>query len=108
MGARPPQRNSSAPDTIEFGIAALSARLDAARVQFPATEEEIVRAVDDTEIPCDASGTTVELEAVLDEVSRDRFDSEIQLLNLLHPVFEERRLSSSGGVVGRLRRLFSL
>ncbi|WP_129115817.1 DUF5789 family protein [Halegenticoccus tardaugens] len=105
MAARPPQGESSAPDVIEFGIPAVDARLDAAGVEFPATSEEIVRALDDTAIPTDASGGTLDLEAALDRLSRDRFESESELLDRLHPIFEEHRRSSSGGFVGRLRAL---
>jgi hypothetical protein len=42
---------------------------------------------------------------VLDAVPKQKFDSESQLLDLLHPVFEERRASASGSIVARLREL---
>lgn len=103
MGVRPPQGDSSPPDTIEFGIAAVNARLDEADLSFPATREEILRAVDDTSIPCDASGNTLDLSQALDELPRDRFDTESELLNQLHPVFEDHRTTTSTSVVGRLR-----
>ena len=105
MAVRPPQENSSEPDTIEFGIAALDARLDAADVEFPATSDELVRDVHDTDIPYDASGHTVPLEEALDSVPRSTFDSETELLDMLHPVFEEYRASASGGFIQQLRDL---
>ena len=103
MAVRPPQENSSEQDTIEFGIAALDARLDAADVEFPATSDELVRGVHNTDIPYDASGHTVSLEEALDKVPRSSFDSETELLDTLHPVFEEYRASASGSFLQQLR-----
>ena len=105
MGARPPQNDSSEPEVIEFGIAALSARLDEADVEFPTTSSDLCAAVDDTAIPVDGAGSTMELAAALDRVPQDRFDSESALLDLLHPVFEEHRKQAGEGVFGRLRAL---
>ena len=105
MAVRPPQGNSSEPDTIEFGIAALDARLDAATVEFPATADELVRAVDNTDIPYDASGRTVALSEALDRLPRSEFDSETELLDMLHPVFEEYRSSASGSFLRQLREM---
>ncbi|MEA1931592.1 MAG: hypothetical protein U9O06_08595 [Euryarchaeota archaeon] len=105
MGARPPQNDTSEPDVIEFGIAALSARLDEADVEFPTTSTELCAAVDDTAIPVDGTGSTMELQEALDRVPQDRFDSESTLLDLLHPVFEEHRKQGGESVFGRLRTL---
>jgi hypothetical protein len=105
MAVRPPQDDDSEPEAIEFGIAALDARLDRADVTFPATSQELLRALDDPDIPYDGAGNTVPLAEVLDAVPKQKFDSESQLLDLLHPVFEERRASASGSIVARLREL---
>ncbi|WP_101297461.1 DUF2795 domain-containing protein [Halegenticoccus soli] len=105
MGVRPPQGSSSSPDVIEFGIPAVGARLDDAGVEFPASSEEIVRALDDTAIPTDGAGNTLDLEEALSRLSRDRFETKADLLDRLHPIFEEQRRSSSTGIVGRLRTL---
>ena len=103
MAVRPPQENSSEPDTIEFGIAALDARLDAASVEFPATADEILRDVNDTDIPYDAAGHTVALSEAMDRLPRSQFESETELLDMLHPVFEEYRSSASGSFLKQLR-----
>jgi len=105
MGARPPQNDTSEPDVIEFGIAALSARLDEADVEFPTTSTELCAAVDDTAIPVDGTGNTLELQQALDRVPQDSFDSESTLLDLLHPVFEEHRKQAGESFFGRLRTL---
>lgn len=105
MGARPPQNDTSEPEVIEFGIAALSARIDAAAVEFPTTNRELVAAVDETAIPIDGSGNTMELETALTAVPRDEFESEAELLDVLHPVFEEHRQKAGDSFVGRLRTL---
>ncbi|ATW87169.1 hypothetical protein halTADL_0354 [Halohasta litchfieldiae] len=105
MGARPPQNDSSEPEVIEFGIAALSARLDEAAVEFPATSSELCAAVDDTAIPVDGAGNTMELETALQRLPQDRFDNESALLDMLHPVFEEYRKQAGDSIFGRLRTL---
>jgi hypothetical protein len=105
MGARPPQNDSSEPNVIEFGIAALSARLDEADVEFPTTSSDLCAAVDDTAIPVDGAGNTMELEMALKRLPQDRFDKESTLLDMLHPVFEEHRKKAGESVFGRLRTL---
>lgn len=105
MGARPPQTDTSEPEVIEFGIAALSARIDAADVEFPTTAHELVTAVDDTAIPIDGSGNTMELRTALDAIPHEKFDNESTLLEQLHPVFEEHRKKAGDSFVGRLRSL---
>ena len=105
MGARPPQNDSSEPEVIEFGIAALSARLDEADVEFPTTSSELCAAVDDTAIPVDGTGSTLDLQEALDRLPQDQFDNESTLLDLLHPVFEEHRTKAGDSVFGRLRTL---
>ncbi|MFB6129215.1 MAG: hypothetical protein ABEJ28_00145 [Salinigranum sp.] len=108
MAARPPQQGSEVNGTIEFGIAALAAHLDESDVEFPATAEEVVRAVDNTDVPYDASGRTVKLETALERVPAEEFDSQSDLLDQLHPVFEEYRASASRSLLGRLRSLVPL
>ncbi|WP_224449849.1 hypothetical protein [Haloprofundus salilacus] len=105
MAARPPQRDDSEPDQIEFGIAALDARLSNAGVEFPATSDELVESIDATEIPCDASGNTLSLSEALSRVHQDRFENKMELLDKLHPVFEEERAAVGKSVFGRLRAL---
>ena len=105
MAARPPPDTTDEPDTIEFGIAALDARLDRAEFSLPADAETITRAVANTDIPYDAAGSTMALSEAIDRTGTDRFDSERQLLNELYPVFEEQRRSRSSGVFAQLRSL---
>lgn len=105
MAARPPSRDDDEPDAIEFGIAALAARLDD-DLEYPATEQEVLASVDSTAIPVDGSGNTVELADALERVPQTEFDSEAELLDLLHPVFEEYRSEMSSSLMGRLRGLF--
>lgn len=107
MGARPPQNTTSEPDIIEFGIAAVTARVDEAGIEFPASDREIVDRIDDPAVPYDASGNTLHLNEALEQVESTQFQSESELLDKLHPVFEEQRASSATAVLGRLRRVFS-
>ncbi|GAB3410700.1 hypothetical protein GCM10027435_01570 [Haloparvum alkalitolerans] len=104
MAARPPTGGTEEPDAIEFGIAALDARLDETELQFPATAEEVRAAVRNAEVPYDASGHTVTLDAALAETDADRFETRTELLDELHPVFERRR-RRGGGPIARLRDL---
>ena len=106
MGVRPPQGDSSEPDSIAFGIAVLDERIDRSGVRFPATADEVLAGVDDTAIPYDASGSTLDLGEALDRVPQQQFETETEFLNALHPVFEEHRERSAGSLVARLRDLF--
>ncbi|PSQ06184.1 hypothetical protein BRC97_07370 [Halobacteriales archaeon QS_6_71_20] len=105
MAARPPQNDSSEPDSIEFGIAALDARLDRAGVRFPATTEELIESMGDTDVSYDAAGNTLDVAEVLRELPEERFETERDLLNRLHPIFEDRRRSGAGSLLGRVRAL---
>jgi len=105
MAARPPQQDTSSPNAVEFGIAALVGHLDHADLEYPATRDEIIGALGDPEIPYDGSGNTVALSEAMDALPKRTFDSESELLDLLHPVFEEYRVSTSGGILGRIRAI---
>ena len=103
MAARPPGGGrSSEPEAIEFGIAALDARIEEAEVSFPATSEEIVDALGDPAVPYDAKGRTIVLSDAMDRVPQTRFENETELLDALYPVFDEAR-RSSGGFLDDLR-----
>lgn len=105
MGARPPQNDTGDPDVIEFGIAALVARLEEVSVEYPVTESQLLASIDNTAIPVDGSGNTVELSVALDQLPQQTFASESELLEQLHPVFEEQRRQAGGSIFGRLRAL---
>ncbi len=105
MAVRPPQDDDEEPENLAFGIAALDARLDEADVEWPATDSEVLTALGDPSIPYDASGNEVALADVLDRVPVREYDSETELLNALHPVFEEYRENSTRSVIGQLRAL---
>lgn len=91
MAVRPPSGDADEPEAIEFGIAALDARIDEADVEFPATDEELLVALRSTEVPYDAAGHTLDLSEALDRVPSSAFESETELLDELYPVFEQRR-----------------
>ncbi|MFC6728645.1 hypothetical protein ACFQDG_08340 [Natronoarchaeum mannanilyticum] len=104
MAARPPTGDDGdEPEVIAFGIAALDARLDEAELTFPATDDEILRALGEQEIPYDASGRTMEIGDALAAVDRQEYDSKNELLDVLYPVFDERR--GDGGMLGHLRSM---
>jgi hypothetical protein len=105
MAVRPPQQDGDEPESLEFGIAALDARLSEVDLSFPAAADDVVRALDNAEIPYDASGNSVAIEEALSNVPHSEFESESQLLDVLHPVFEEYRQSTSGSILGQLRAL---
>ncbi len=101
MAARPPGGGgSSEPEAIEFGIAALDARIEEAEVSFPATSEEIVDALGDPAVPYDAKGRTIELREAMDRLPQSEFENETELLDALYPVFDEARRSSGGFLDG--------
>ncbi|MFC5136294.1 MULTISPECIES: hypothetical protein [Haloferacaceae] len=101
MAARPPGDGGSAePEAIEFGIAALDARIGESDLAFPATSREIVRALDHPEIPYDSKGRTIELAAALEELQKSEFENETELLDALYPVFDEARRGGRGFLDG--------
>ena len=106
MGVRPPQNDDGdAPEAVTFGIAALDGHLDRADLSYPVTGDEVVEALGDPTVPYDASGNDVRLSEALEEMHFERFETEQELLNALHPVFESYRERGPSGVVGRLRSL---
>lgn len=105
MAARPPTDDLDEPDAVEFGITALDAHLEEADLDFPATGDEVVAALDDPDVPYEPSGGTVALSRVLDRVDAEQFDSRQALLDGTHPEFE--RLRERGGVVAWLRSLLA-
>jgi hypothetical protein len=106
MGVRPPSNDvDDEPDVIEFGIAALDARLESSDVEFPATAPELRAEFGNTQIPFDAAGNTMALGEALDAVEQDRFETEQDLLNAVHPVFERKRDAASTSLLAQLRAL---
>jgi hypothetical protein len=105
MGVRPPQNDDDEPDTITFGIAALDAHLERADVEFPVDAETLLTRLGDPEVPYDATGSTVALSEAMDKVHIQQFDSEQELLNTLHPVFESYRERAGNSILGQLRAL---
>jgi hypothetical protein len=106
MGMRPPSGDSE-PELIEFGIAAVDAEVSDSELSFPATREDVESALGDIRIEYDATGNSIALSRALDRADQESFDSEQDLLNALHPVFEDLRNTSGPGFVSWLRSLFS-
>ena len=104
MAARPP-RDTSDPKSIEFGIAAVDARLDEAELSFPADRETVARELGDDAIPYDAYGHSVAVAEALAKTGYERFDSRQELMNALYDVFEEYRASTSTSVIAHVRSL---
>lgn len=104
MGVRPPSNGvDDEPDVVEFGIAALDARIEERDVTFPVTRSELEAQCGDLHVAVDAAGHEIALGDALDRCDRDRFDSRQDLLDALHPVFETRRQRLSGSLMGRIR-----
>lgn len=106
MGVRPPSNDADdEPEIIEFGIAALDARVEDRNVSFPIDAGDLEAAHGDISVAVDPGGTQVTLADALAECDRESFESKQELLNALHPVFEAKRERLSGGVLGWLRSL---
>jgi hypothetical protein len=106
MGVRPPSDDIDAePDVVEFGIAALDARMESEAVSFPATAAELSDQWGHVEIPYDAAGHSVRLGTALTEADREEFETKQDLLNALHPVFERKREATSTSLLAQLRAL---
>jgi len=108
MAARPPSNDiDDEPDTTEFGIAALDARIEERGVSFPVTAADLASAHGDLHVAAGPAGHEMALRDALARCDREEFTSKQELLNALHPVFEAER-ESGGGLLGRLRALVPL
>ncbi len=107
MGVRPPNNDDieEGPDIVEFGIAALDAELDQRDLEFPTDTESLRREHGDLTVPIDAAGTEITLADALDRTAVERFETERELLDVLHPVFEQQRQETSRGILRQLRGL---
>ncbi|WP_049921392.1 DUF5789 family protein [Halopiger djelfimassiliensis] len=106
MGVRPPSSgDDDEPESIEFGIAAVDARLKDADLSFPATKDDVAAALGHEHIPYDVHGNDVALGEVLEAVDAEEFQSRQELLNELHEPFEEYRRHHSGGVFQQVRSM---
>jgi len=106
MGARPPtDDDGSEPTAIEFGIAAMDAKLTGADIDYPATAEEVSEAVGHVDIPYDPAGHSITVSEALTMATLTRFESEQELLNTLHPVFERKRDETTTTILSQLRSL---
>jgi hypothetical protein len=107
MGVRPPQQgDDDEPETVAFGIAALDEHLSRGNVTFPVSDEELLDALGNPAVPYDAKGNEIPLSRALEEAPVDRFENRQELLNVLHPVFENTREHANSSIVGQLRALF--
>jgi hypothetical protein len=108
MAARPPSNDvDDEPEIVEFGIAALDARIQKREVSFPTTATELASEHGNVQVAVDPSGHEMALGEALQRCDREEFSTRQELLNALHPVFEEKR-ESGGGILGRLRALVPL
>lgn len=107
MGMRPPAGGDDEPELIEFGIAALDAELTDRDVSFPATRDELLTELGDIDVEYDASGNSIRLSRALERTEQSTYESERDLMNALHPVFEDLRERGSPGLLGWLRSVFS-
>lgn len=106
MGVRPPQQgDDDEPETVAFGIAAFDEHLNRGDVAFPTTGAELVESLGDPAIPYDAKGNELRLSDALESAHTDTFETRQELLNALHPVFENKRSRVNSSIVGQLRSL---
>jgi len=105
MGARPPDDDTEEPTAIEFGIAALDAKLSEESIDYPATASEVRDSAGHIEVPYDSAGNSITVAEALEMATETRFTSEQDLLNALHPTFERKRQAASNSVLRQLRAL---
>jgi hypothetical protein len=106
MGVRPPDDDvDDGPDVVEFGIAALDAELQRRDLQYPVEADSLRENHGTVTVPVDAAGTEIQLAEALEEAPVQRFESERELLDVLHPVFEQYRQERSRSFLRQLRAL---
>jgi hypothetical protein len=102
MGVQPPSNEiEEEPDVIEFGIAALDARLEELDVSFPADADHLRREYGTLSVPVNAAGTEITLADALSEVDRREFDEEMDLRTAGPPVTAPRRETSARSASAR-------
>ena len=106
MGVQPPSNDvTEEPDVVEFGIAALAARVEDLEIEYPVEAQRLVDRYGDIAVPVDAAGAEISVAEAVRTSGRREFDSEQELLNALHPVFEEKREATSRNILAQLRAL---
>jgi hypothetical protein len=105
MGVRPPSDDGDEPNAIEFGIAALDATLSDAEIEYPTDRKTLRTKIGHRTVPYDAAGHTITVEEALEEIPKNRFEHEQELMNALHPVFEARREATANSLLSQLRSL---
>jgi len=105
MGVQPPTDDTEEPTAIEFGIAALDAKLGEDTIDYPATASEVREEAGHIEVPYDPAGHSMTIGAALEMATPTQFDSEQELFNALHPIFERKRESTSNSLLTQLRAL---
>lgn len=103
MAAPPPQDDDTGQGAIAFGIAAVDEVLEDTELTFPVERRTLVERLGDREIPYDARGRTMTFSDALAETDQSSFETRRELLNALHPIFEEHR--DPGGVGSWLRTI---
>jgi len=106
MGVRPPADDGDdEPNAIEFGIAALDATLSDADIDYPTDSSTLRAKIGHRSVPFDATGNSITVAEALDEIPKQQFANEQELLNTLHPVFEGRREATKNSLLAQLRAL---
>jgi len=105
MGVQPPADDTDEPTAIEFGLAALDAKLSEETIDYPATAREVREQAGHIEVPYDSAGHSVTVAEALEMATATRFDSEQELFNALHPAFERKREATANSLLTQLRAL---
>lgn len=105
MGVQPPTDDGEDPTAIEFGIAALDAKLAGTDIDYPATADDVRKRVGHVEVPFDPAGHSITVGEALEQATTERFENEQDLLNALHPVFERKREETTTTLLSQLRAL---
>jgi hypothetical protein len=105
MGVQPPSDDGEEPAAIEFGIAALDAKLPEDAIEYPASARDVQERVGHIEVPYDPAGHAITVSDALETVPATEFESEQDLLNALHPVFERKREETTTTLLTQLRSL---
>jgi len=105
MGVQPPTDDSDEPTAIEFGIAALDAKLGEDTIDYPATAREVREQAGHIEVPYNSAGHSMTIGEALEMATATQFDSEQDLFNALHPTFERKREATANSLLTQLRAL---
>jgi|GEM_PF-3156019 len=92
---------------MAYGSESVRELIASSDLSYPISVSQLEREFALENITIDKRGNSVMLVEVLKDVNADRFEDEDDLVEKLEPAFERHRRERGGGLLDRLKRVFS-